>query len=273
MKRLPRRFFVLFFLALALAAAAQDTELDSAWERFENWVRTTPAHTERPARPLREAYIAKLAADGLSPEAAERQVDLIFKTTPPRERRRALVYWDAMFKFGGGPDRPLRLMTDVVREMPPGRAVDVAMGNGRNAVFLASLGWKVTGYDISPTGIALARERAARLGAEIEFVQAGHREFEFGRDRWDLIVLSYLVADPGDLETVFGTRLWDSLRPGGRIVCEGNFCEPLLQNLLPLKLRGLRLERYTDTDDFRDGWGADNLKGRVIRAVIRKSPQ
>jgi len=72
---------------------------------------------------------------------------------------------------------------------------------------------------------------------------------------------------------VFGAKLWDSLRPGGRIVCEGSFCEPLVLSVLPLKLRGFRLERYSDTDGIRDGWSANDIRGRVIRAVIRKLPE
>lgn len=268
------RALTVLFLALTLAAGAQqEPEIDSAWAHFENWVRTTPAYTERPAKPLRELYTGRLLADGFPRDAAERRVDLIFKTTPPPDRGRALLYWAAMFKFGGGPDRPLALLADAVRDMPPGRAVDVAMGNGRNALYLALLGWKVTGYDISPDGVALARERAEKAGASFETVQARHREFDFGRDRWDLIVLSYIIADPGDLETVFGAKLWDSIRPGGRIVCEGNFCEPLVRSVFPLKLRGFRLERYTDTDDVRDGWIANDMKGRVVRVVIRKLPE
>jgi SAM-dependent methyltransferase len=219
-----------------------------------------------------DLYAEHLAAEGIAEEEAQRRVKLIAGELRRKSRENNALYWNAMFRFGGGPERPLALLAEVVRDLSPGNAVDAAMGNGRNSLYLASLGWTVTGYDISPEGIALARKRAAALDAKYEIVQDGHREFEFGLARWDLIVLSYIVADDGDLDTVFGRKLWDSLRPGGRIVCEGNFCEPLVQKLFPLQLPGLRLERYSDSEGIRDGWAADNSRGRVIRAVIRKQP-
>jgi SAM-dependent methyltransferase len=257
-------------LLLALPAASADP--GRVWAHFENWALESPATTVRPAKPVMDLYADQLILEGLSPEQAERRKQLIVDDLRPKSRRHSTVYWDAMFKFGGGPDRPLRLLAEVVRDAPAGSALDVAMGNGRNGVYLASLGWKVTGYDISAQALAQARRRAAEMRAAIEMVQAGHREFDFGVERWDLIVLSYIVADGGDLETLFGARLWRSLRPGGCVVCEGNFCEPLVRRLFPQQLPGLRLERYSDSEGLRDSWAADDAPGRVIRAVLRKRP-
>jgi len=257
-------------LAACSIAIAQTNE--EIWAHFSNWVRNSPPTRVR-EKPVMDLYTERLVAEGVAPSDAQRRVKTISGELRLKSRENSMVYWDAMFRFGGGPDRPLRLLDEVARNLPPGRAVDVAMGNGRNSLYLSSLGWNVTGYDISPEGIALARQRAASQGLKYEIVQGGHREFDFGIGRWDLIVLSYIVADEGDLEAVFGKKLWDALRPGGRIVCEGNFCEPLTQLLLPLKFKDLRLESYSDGDGVRDGWAADNTKGRVIRAVIYKPPQ
>ncbi len=256
------------WMALAMLWTAQDN--DSIWSHFEEWVRSAPVTSGRAAKPVMELYADRLAAEGVAREEADRRAQLITNELRPSSRARSIVYWDAMFKFGAGPDRPLQLLRDTVRELPAGDALDAAMGNGRNGLYLATLGWRVTGYDIAPEGIARARERAAQLSARMEMVQAGHREFEFGVNRWDLIMLSYLVADTGDLETVFGEKLWNSLREGGRVVCEGYFCEPLAKQLLPLGLNGLRLEFYSDREELRDSWVADNSRGRVVRAVIRK---
>jgi 2-polyprenyl-3-methyl-5-hydroxy-6-metoxy-1,4-benzoquinol methylase len=261
---------VVLCLVLWSAVAFAQTN-DEIWAHFASWVRNSPP-TQVRERPVMDLYAERLATEGVAPAEVQRRVKTIAGELRLKSRDNNIVYWDAMFRFGGGPDRPLRLLDEVARNLPPGRALDVAMGNGRNSQYLASLGWKVTGYDISPEGIALARKRATTLELKYEIVQAGHREFEFGVGRWDLIVLSYIVADAGDLESVFGRKLWDSLQPGGRIVCEGNFCELLVQLLLPLKLKDLRLERYSDIDDVRDGWATDNAKGRVIRGVIYKHP-
>lgn len=270
MKRSIRILLFLFSGLAVLAGAERESELDAAWSHFGNWVHTAPAYTERPSRPLLEIYIDRLMAEGFQREAAERRANLILKELPPRDRQHALLYWDAMFKFGGGPDRPLGILAQATRAASPGSALDVSMGNGRNSVYLASLGWKVTGYDVSPEALKLAKERAARSNTTIDVVQASHREFDFGVGRWDLIVLSYIVVDSGDLESIFGDTLWRSLRPAGRIVCEGNFCEPLVARLFLLKPNGFRLEQYSDAEDVRDAWVANDASGRVIRAIIRK---
>lgn len=252
-----------------LAAHAQTP--DEIWSHFASWVRNSAPTTTR-EKPVMDLYREALAAEGLTAEEAARRASLISGGLRTRSRENNALYWDAMFRFGGGPGRPLRLLMETVRDLPPGRAVDAGMGNGRNSLFLASLGWEVTGYDIAPEGLARAREQARSSGARIRIEQAGHREFAYGEAQWDLILLSYMVADAGDLEAVFGRALWASLRPDGRIVCEGNFCEPLVRQLLPLDLPGFRLELYTDGEGIRDGWAADNLRGRVIRAVIRRMP-
>src|SRR5262249_41685217 len=73
----------------------------------------------------------------------------------------------------------------------PGHALDVAMGQGRNALWLASQGWDVTGFDISPVGIEQARKQAEARGLHIETLVLPYEAFEWGREKWDLIVFSY----------------------------------------------------------------------------------
>mgnify|MGYP003874579303 CR=1 FL=1 len=262
----------LAWLTLA-AQSAQQPPPEQVWRHFADWVRNSPPSAVR-HKPVMDLYREQLQAEGLPEAEARSRIQMISGELRQKSRENNALYWDAMFRFGGGPERPLPLLAETVRDLPPGDALDIAMGNGRNSLYLASLGWRVAGYDISPEGLALARQRAKAHGVEYEIHQCGHREFDFGKERWDLILFSYIVADEGDLESVFGRKLWDSLRPGGRVICEGNFCEPLARHLWKAELPGMRLERYSDMEDYRDGWAADNVKGRVIRAVIRKlSPQ
>src|SRR5262245_4276900 len=65
---------------------------------------------------------------------------------------------------------PSAFLQDVVQDLRPGRALDIGMGQGRNALFLASAGWKVTGIDISDEGIRQAREAAAKRKLSIETI-------------------------------------------------------------------------------------------------------
>ncbi len=257
-------------LALCCLPAAPQTP-EEIWRHFEEWGKNPPKE-DIAGKTMMELYAAHLGCEGVSEEQAQRRVKLITGELRQKSRAHNVFFWDTMFRIRSGPEHPLRLLAETVRDLPPGRAVDVAMGNGRNSVFLASLGWQVTGYDISPEALSIARRRAEALGVHYEIRECGHREFDFGHQRWDLILLSYIVADEGDLELVFGKTLWDSLRPGGVILCEGNFCEGLVRTLFPLRLPGFRLERYSDAEELREDWGAGSRKGRVIRALVRKQP-
>ena len=78
----------------------------------------------------------------------------------------------------------------------PGRALDVGMGQGRNAIYLAQQGWDVSGFDPADKAVALAQQEAKRLGVSLRTQIVGDDEFDFGRNQWDLIVLSYVGVRP-----------------------------------------------------------------------------
>src|SRR6476646_8725770 len=67
---------------------------------------------------------------------------------------------------------PNRLFAAEVGGLPPGRALDLACGEGRNAVWLAGRGWRVTGVDFSGVALAKARRLADRAGVALDLVQA-----------------------------------------------------------------------------------------------------
>jgi 2-polyprenyl-3-methyl-5-hydroxy-6-metoxy-1,4-benzoquinol methylase len=100
----------------------------------------------------------------------------------------------------------------------PGTALDVAMGQGRNAVHLARRGWRVTGFDLSAAGLAQANAAAVEHGVAVETVLASAEEFAFGSSRWDLIVMTYAVVPV--TSAGFAATIADALRPGGLVVIE-----------------------------------------------------
>ncbi len=71
--------------------------------------------------------------------------------------------------------KPNRFLVAEVAELAPGRALDLACGEGQNAIWLATLGWDVTGVDYSEVAIAKARSRAERDGVHVEFACRGSR--------------------------------------------------------------------------------------------------
>jgi len=100
-------------------------------------------------------------------------------------------------------------------DLPPGVAIDLGAGEGRNAVWLAQRGWNVTAVDFSQVGLDKARRLADDHGVSIEFVCADATVWE-PDERADLVVLSYLQLPPtGRLTALAHARAW--LRPGGTL--------------------------------------------------------
>jgi SAM-dependent methyltransferase len=109
---------------------------------------------------------------------------------------------------------PVSLLSDWLPRIPVGRALDVACGAGRNALYLAENGFRVDAIDISREGLRLAAQQAAERGLEINWIQHDLDEpYEFAAD-YDLIVVLWYVNLP------LLTRLCDCLAPGGYLLCE-----------------------------------------------------
>lgn len=104
-------------------------------------------------------------------------------------------------------------------ELPMGEVLCLAEGEGRNAVYLASLGFRVTAVDQSPVGLAKAERLAAEKGVEIETICADLADFPLGEARWDAIVSIFGHLPPGVRRKVYGA-LATALRPGGVLLLE-----------------------------------------------------
>ena len=87
---------------------------------------------------------------------------------------------------------PNRFLVEEMDALRPGRALDVACGEGRNAVWLASKGWRVTGVDFSRAGLAKARRLAADRGVEVAWVEADVVEWQPPAASFDAVVVMYL---------------------------------------------------------------------------------
>jgi SAM-dependent methyltransferase len=86
---------------------------------------------------------------------------------------------------------PARLLVEVAELVPPGRALDLACGPGRNAIYLAALGWQVTAVDASPVAIAHLRKQNSRIVAQLADLERG--EFRIGPSAYDLICDFYYL--------------------------------------------------------------------------------
>lgn len=117
--------------------------------------------------------------------------------------------------------KPNRFLVAEVEGLPPGRALDLACGEGQNAIWLATLGWRVTGVDFSEVAIAKARDRSVREGRTVEFVCADLLDFEPPPEAFDLVVLLYLHLPSSERRVVF-ERAARAVAAGGTLLLVGH---------------------------------------------------
>lgn len=131
--------------------------------------------------------------------------------------------WDRKYSETGllWSAEPNRFVVAELAGLPPGRALDLACGEGRNAIWLAELGWRVTAVDFSEIAIAKGRERAARLGLDVDFVCADLLDYEPELDAFDLVLVLYLQL-PADERRLVLARAADALTPGATFLLVGH---------------------------------------------------
>jgi SAM-dependent methyltransferase len=172
---------------------------------------------------------------------------------------------------------PTAFLVEVVKNLKLGDALDVGMGQGRNALFLAKQGWSVTGFDVSEVGVAQAREQAKNSGLTVNCIVQSSEEFNWGKDRWDLIVVTYF---PQLRRSV--PKIIESLRPGGLVVIEAYHKDVALDrpegagagvtfdsNELIKLFAPLRILNYQDVRAKAD-WGLFDT--RLVRLLALKDP-
>jgi 2-polyprenyl-3-methyl-5-hydroxy-6-metoxy-1,4-benzoquinol methylase len=229
-------------LLMGQSAPATDDEI---WKHFVEWTAALPALPAGQHVAIRDRYVEGLRKAGVEEKEAARRFERMLqlrRATSERER----VYWDASFKSGGGPDDALMLLQDAVRKLKPGRALDAGMGRGRNAIYLASLGWEATGYDMSAEALKVAEAYAAKAGVRIKTVEAKHDTFEFGEGQWDLIVCAYCYMRPDEAQ--WPEVFWKALKPGGVVVFQTSVSERIPVGRLAELWKKFRLLRAEDLD-------------------------
>lgn len=116
---------------------------------------------------------------------------------------------------------PNQFVAAETADLPPGRALDLATGEGRNAVWLAEQGWTVTGVDFSAAGLAKAGRLAAERGVQVDWVHADVLEHTPDPASYDLVMVIYLQIAPAALDAVF-ERAVPALAPGGTFLVVGH---------------------------------------------------
>jgi SAM-dependent methyltransferase len=114
-----------------------------------------------------------------------------------------------------------RFLVQEVADLPPGRALDLGAGEGRNAIWLAERGWRVTAVDFSGVGLQKARRLAEGRGVEVNWIEADLRSYSPARGAFDLVVLVYIHL-PGEERRALVRRAADAVAAGGALLVLGH---------------------------------------------------
>ena len=125
-------------------------------------------------------------------------------------------YDTAEYVYGTDPND---FLANVIAEMPKGRTLCIAEGEGRNAVFLAEHGHEVVAVDSSAVGLQKASRLAKERGVQITTVVADLAEFEIEPDSWDAIVSIFAHVPPA-VRRPLHKSIVEGLRSGGMLVLE-----------------------------------------------------
>ena len=117
--------------------------------------------------------------------------------------------------------KPNRIVVAELTDLAPGRALDLACGEGRHAVMLAGLGWDVTGVDFSEIAIAKARARSVEEELDIQFVCADLLRYDPEPAAFDLVLVVYLQIPFAERRLVLAEAA-SALAPGGSLVLLGH---------------------------------------------------
>ena len=237
------------------------------YERFRYWAGFQPPEVQKEARRHYDEYLRSAGVPAGDRASQLKTIDAEGRRLEVDRWNRSLTAEKPVFNT-----QPNAFLVEMVKGRAPGAALDVGMGQGRNALYLAQQGWAVTGFDPADKAVAQANATAAKLGVKLTTAIQGSEDFDFGENRWDLIVLSYVtVRDIAD-------RVVRALKPGGIVVVEAFHRDVTRERPVGggvvfdsnelLNLFGkLRVLRYEDADATSDFGGAGS---RAVRLCAMK---
>ena len=164
---------------------------------------------------------------------------------------------------------PNQFVAAELADLPPGRALDLAAGEGRNAIWLASLGWQVTAVDFSQVALDKGRRLAERqeLAGSVAWVCADATGWE-GGGGYDLAVVAYLQLVEGARRAAVRAA-FEALRPGGTFLLVAHDSTNLVEGTGGPQDPAVLMT----ADDVLDDLGGQPLEVERADRVVRHVPQ
>lgn len=119
---------------------------------------------------------------------------------------------------------PNRFVAELAAPLAPGDALDLACGEGRNALWLARRGWHVVAADFSGVALERGRQLALQAGVQVDWQQQD--VLSWSLPTADLVLLSYLHLPPAQRRQVLAAAV-QAVRPGGALLLVGHDCRNL----------------------------------------------
>lgn len=180
--------------------------------------------------------------------------------------------WDEKFRRKGFSlgKQPNPFLRKYIRLLPQGKALDVAAGEGRNAVFLARHGFEVHAVDVSSVGLRKARKLARDTGVRIVTLRTDLDTFEMERDTYDVVAVFYY------LNRKLIPKMKKGLKKGGRVIFETYLIEQRdLHSEGPRRLKYflkqnelLRLFKNFRVIFYREGIFREGGKRKAVASLI-----
>jgi SAM-dependent methyltransferase len=253
------RHIVLGLVCVAVCYA-QNREYDF-YSEFRGWAQQVRQSDRNvTSDQIVERYSTKLKGDDVSSEEIERRTALLRGSRDQLEDD----FWNRYFTDGtkNYNRAPNAFLVEVVEGRKPGVALDYGMGEGRNALYLAKQGWRVSGFDPAKAAVALADRRAAELGLKLDTEAVRDTEYDFGRERFDLVLFSWTMPN-----SKHARKVVDALKPGGLVVMECG-ADWVGRNEMPKLFDALQIIRYEIAFAKSDFFNRREME--VLRLVARK---